>query len=163
MAQSTTVKHPLTPASPPKSPLARYRVLSPTASLRVSPLCLGGMNFGDAWSNFMGACDKKTTEAILDFFYEQGGNFIDTANNYQAEESETWIGEWMQKRGNRDQMVIATKYTTCFRPVDSGINANFAGNGTKSMRVSVDASLKKLQTDYIDLVRSSPPFPYLAW
>ena len=157
MPQHSTSKHPLAMASAPKSPLARYRVLAPTASLRVSPLCLGGMNFGDAWSGYMGACDKKTTEGILDFFYEQGGNFIDTANNYQSQESERWIGDWMQKRGVRDQMVIATKYTNCFQPVDSGINVNFTGNGTKSMRVSVDASLKKLQTDYIDLVRSSCP------
>lgn len=63
----------------------------------------------------MGECDKKTSFEILDFFYDQGGNFIDTSNNYQDEESEQWIGEWMQKRGNRDQMVIATKFTTCYR------------------------------------------------
>jgi predicted aldo/keto reductase-like oxidoreductase len=52
----------------------------------------------------MGAMDQKTVEEILDFFYEQGGNFIDTANNYQEEQSEKWIGEWLRKRGNRDQM-----------------------------------------------------------
>lgn len=52
----------------------------------------------------MGAVDQKQTEEILDFFYEQGGNFVDTSNNYQAEQSETWIGEWMKKRGVRDQM-----------------------------------------------------------
>jgi predicted aldo/keto reductase-like oxidoreductase len=91
-------------APPPNSPLARYRVLSPTASVHVSPLCLGAMNFGNAWKGFMGSCDQTQTEAILDLFYEQGGNFIDTSNNYQSEESETWIGEWMAKRGNRDQM-----------------------------------------------------------
>jgi aryl-alcohol dehydrogenase-like predicted oxidoreductase len=91
-------------APPPQSPLARYRLLSPTASIRVSPLCLGGMNFGDAWNSYMGACDQATTEKILDFFYEQGGNFIDTSNNYQDEQSEKWIGEWMNKRGIRDQM-----------------------------------------------------------
>lgn len=91
-------------APPPKSPLARYRILSPTASVRVSPLCLGGMNFGDAWKKNMGACDQNTTNQILDFFYENGGNFIDTSNNYQFEESEIWIGEWMKKRRVRDQM-----------------------------------------------------------
>lgn len=141
-------------APPAKSPLARYRLLSPTASVRVSPLCLGAMNFGDAWKDYMGACDKETTEKILDFFYDQGGNFIDTANNYQAEESEAWIGEWMKKRGVRDQMVIATKYTTNFRTGhgDSEIMANSTGNGTKSLHTSVTASLRKLQTDYIDLV-----------
>ncbi|ROW05203.1 hypothetical protein VSDG_00044 [Cytospora chrysosperma] len=141
-------------APPPKGPLNRYRLLSPTASLRVSPLCLGAMNFGNAWKEHMGACDQATTEAILDFFYGQGGNFIDTANNYQFEESETWIGEWMKKRGNRDEMVIATKYTTNFKAGkgDQHIMANFTGNGSKSLRTSVDASLKKLQTDYIDLL-----------
>lgn len=153
------------PAPPPKSPLARYRVLSPTASVRVSPLCLGAMNFGTAWKDFMGTCDQKTTEEILDFFYDQGGNFIDTANNYQDEESESWIGEWMKKRGVRDQMVIATKFTTDFQRAtrDKNINANFTGNSTKSLITSVNASLKKLQTDYIDLVGTPFPSPYLIF
>lgn len=53
----------------PKSALGRYRMLSPTASVRVSPLCLGTMNFGDAWKDFMGECNKQTTEEILDYFY----------------------------------------------------------------------------------------------
>lgn len=137
----------------PKTALGRYRLLSPSASVRVSPLCLGAMNFGNAWKNFMGTCDQENTEKMLDFFYENGGNFIDTANNYQNEESEKWIGEWMKKRGNRDQMVIATKYTTDYR-YGSGdkIQANATGNSTKSLHVSVNASLKKLQTDYIDLL-----------
>lgn len=52
----------------------------------------------------MGACDQNTVNQILDFFHAQGGNFIDTANNYQDEESEMWIGEWMKSRGVRDQM-----------------------------------------------------------
>ncbi|KAI0466825.1 norsolorinic acid reductase [Xylaria cf. heliscus] len=140
-------------APPPKSPLARYRILSPTASVRVSPLCLGGMNFGDAWKQNMGACDQNTTNQILDFFYDNGGNFIDTSSNYQFEESEIWIGEWMKKRGVRDQMVIATKYTTNYRANrDDEILINFQGNGTKSLHVSVNRSLQKLQTDYIDLL-----------
>lgn len=57
----------------------------------------------------MGECDKETTFGILDHFYENDGNFIDTANNYQNGESERWIGDWMEERGVRDQMVIATK------------------------------------------------------
>jgi predicted aldo/keto reductase-like oxidoreductase len=61
-----------------KSLLDFQRVLSPNAGVRVSPLCLGAMNFGDAWSGMMGHCDKKTTFEILDYFHEQGGNFIDT-------------------------------------------------------------------------------------
>lgn len=56
-----------------------------------------------------GECSKETAFEILDYFYAQGGNFIDTANNYQNEQSEAWVGEWMEKRGVRDQMVIATK------------------------------------------------------
>ncbi|KAJ9191329.1 hypothetical protein DTO166G4_7129 [Paecilomyces variotii] len=142
------------PAPEPKSLLGRHRPLAPSAAIKVSPLCLGAMNFGDAWKDFMGECDKKTTFEILDFFYENGGNFIDTANNYQNEESETWLGEWMEQRGVRDQMVIATKYTTGFRAYkrDQEIQSNFVGNNTKSMRVSVDASLRKLRTSYIDLL-----------
>jgi aryl-alcohol dehydrogenase-like predicted oxidoreductase len=79
---------------------------------------------------------------------------ICSANNYQNEDSEAWVGEWMEKRGVRDQIVLATKYTSGFRShKKSEIQANFVGNNTKSMRLSVNASLKKLRTDYIDLVR----------
>ena len=115
------------------------------------------MSFGDAWQDFMGKCDKNTTFEILDYFFEQGGNFIDTANNYQAQESETWIGEWMEKRNNRDQIVLATKYTTWFKGNEKGVHpSGFIGNSAKSLRTSVDASLKKLKTDYIDVL-------YLHW
>lgn len=140
-------------APPAKSPLARYRLLSPTASLRVSPFCMGGMSFGDAWAEYMGGTDQETVEKILDHYYSQGGNFIDTSNNYQFEQSEEWIGDWMAKRGIRNQMVVATKYTTNFtagRP--SGVMANYQGNGSKSLHISVEASLKKLKTDYIDIL-----------
>ena len=54
------------------------KVLAPAAGVRVSPLCLGTMNFGDAWQSTMGKCDKDNTFAILDYYFEQGGNFIDT-------------------------------------------------------------------------------------
>ncbi|CAD6448690.1 19cbb193-7710-4eed-a20a-b2c55a070933 [Sclerotinia trifoliorum] len=146
------------PPPPPKTALARYRMLSPTAALRVSPLCLGAGNFGDAWKNFMGECDQKQSEEILDYYYSAGGNFIDTANHYQNGESEQWVGEWAEKRGIRDQLVIATKYTTSFRTTDSDkeIWINNGGNGSKSLRVSVEASLKKLRTSYIDLL-------YIHW
>lgn len=62
----------------PKSLLDFHRVLSTTAGVRVSPLCLGTMNFGDAWESFMGKCEKETAFEMLDYFFEQGGNFIDT-------------------------------------------------------------------------------------
>ncbi|KAK9372532.1 NADP-dependent oxidoreductase domain-containing protein [Lipomyces chichibuensis] len=139
--------------SKPKSLLAVHRILSPTAGIRVSPLCLGAMNFGEAWESSMGVCNKETSFAILDYFFDQGGNFIDTANVYQGEESEEWLGEWMSLRGNRDQMVIATKYTTFYPSGKAGevIKSNFQGNHLKSMHLSLEASLKKLQTTYIDI------------
>jgi aryl-alcohol dehydrogenase-like predicted oxidoreductase len=84
-------------------------------------------------------------------------NLAIRANNYQGEESEIWIGEWMAARGNRDEMVIATKYTTAFRSqVAPKIMANFQGQHTKSLVLSVEASLKKMQTSYIDLL-------YIHW
>ncbi|PYI02683.1 Aldo/keto reductase [Aspergillus sclerotiicarbonarius CBS 121057] len=147
------------PAPKPASLLGYHRVLAPTAGVKVSPLCLGAMNFGTTWKDFMGECDKEQSFALLDAFYKLGGNFVDTSNNYQQEESEEWIGEWMSARGNRDQMVIATKYTTGFRSSHRDtepLQSNFVGNSMKSMRVSVERSLKKLQTDYIDLL-------YLHW
>ena len=142
------------PAPEPATLLARYRIRSPTAAVRVSPLCLGGMSIGDAWNEFIGTNSKENSFKILDTFFEAGGNFIDTANNYQNEESEILIGEWMQKRKNRGQMVIATKFTTIYRTdwEKEPIHVNFSGNSAKSLHESVNASLKKLQTDYIDLL-----------
>ncbi|KAL6822875.1 Norsolorinic acid reductase [Trichoderma sp. SZMC 28015] len=112
------------------------------------------MSFGSGWKGYLGDCDQKASEEILDVFYQQVSNFIDTSNNYQLGESETIIGEWMKKRGNRDEMVIATKYTTNYEnhPDSKKLKANYTGNGSKSLHVSVEASLKKLQTDYIDLL-----------
>ena len=142
------------PAPLPKSVLGFHRVLSPVAGVTCSPLCLGAMNFGDAWKDFMGECNKETAFEMLDYFHENGGNFIDTANNYQNEESEQWVGEWMEKRGVREQIVLATKFTTGFRnaTVPNALQSSFTGNSTKSLRTSVDASLKKLRTSYIDLL-----------
>ncbi|KAL9604676.1 MAG: hypothetical protein Q9219_000396 [cf. Caloplaca sp. 3 TL-2023] len=135
------------------APAIGNSLLAPSAGVRVSPLCLGTGNFGNAWEKFLGKCDKETAFSILDCFYDNGGNFIDTANNYQNEESETWIGEWMARQHNRDEMVIATKFTNGFVPrTKGGIKANFQGNHAKSLKVSLEASLKKLQTDYVDLL-----------
>ncbi|KAI4109863.1 MAG: hypothetical protein LQ339_001647 [Xanthoria mediterranea] len=142
------------PSAPkPKSYLGYHRILSPTAGVRVSPICLGAMNFGEAYKQFMGECSQETAFGILDYFYSHGGNFIDTANNYQNEESETWVGEWMAQRQNRDEMVIATKFTTGFGfRINAGIKVNNQGNHAKSLKVSLEASLKKLQTPYVDLL-----------
>jgi aryl-alcohol dehydrogenase-like predicted oxidoreductase len=141
------------PAPKPPSLLGYHRILSPSAGVRVSPLCLGTMNFGGAWSGMMGECSKETAFEILDTFYDNGGNFIDTANFYQAENSEKWLGEWIAKRENRDELVLATKYTMSHRMFGhEKIKSNFQGNHAKSLRHSVDASLKKLQTDFIDIL-----------
>ncbi|OJJ94624.1 hypothetical protein ASPACDRAFT_37617 [Aspergillus aculeatus ATCC 16872] len=142
------------PAPPPplKSNLHRHRQLAPNASIRVSPLCLGTMNFGEAWKERMGECSKETAFQILDHFFEKGGNFIDTANGYQNEESEMWIGEWLATRQVRDQVVIATKFSASYKGYEQDtIQSNYGGNGIKSMRLSLAASLKKLQTEYVDI------------
>ncbi|KAK4047038.1 putative aryl-alcohol dehydrogenase aad14 [Microbotryomycetes sp. JL221] len=142
----------------PKTALGRHRVLSPTAGIRVSPLTLGAMSIGDAWGGLMGAMSQESSFKLLDAFVEAGGNFIDTSNNYQDEQSETIIGDWMKQRGLRDRIVLATKYTTNYRAHALGKNEsiNFGGNSRHSLMLSVRDSLKKLQTDYIDIL-------YLHW
>lgn len=160
------------PSAPvPPTELGRYRILSSTAGIRVSPLQLGAMSIGDAWSNVLGSTDKPQSFKLLDAFVEAGGNFIDTvsskmvyllgkilkpfqASNYQNEQSEEWIGEWMTERGNRDQLVIATKYTSNYRSyaVGKGKAPNSHGNHRRCLHVSVRDSLKKLRTDWIDIL-----------
>ncbi|KAE9388890.1 Aldo/keto reductase [Gymnopus androsaceus JB14] len=142
------------PAPEPETKLGVYRVLSPRAGVRVSPICLGGNSIGDQWNEMLGSMDKESSFELLDAYYDMGGNFIDTANNYQDESSEQFIGEWMEKRGNRDQLVIATKYTSDFKKHDTSIkqSVNYVGNNAKSLRLSVEASLQKLRTDYIDIL-----------
>jgi aryl-alcohol dehydrogenase-like predicted oxidoreductase len=115
------------------------------------------MTFGESQKERYGECSKETAFEILDHFYKDGGNFIDTANGYQNGESEMWVGEWMKARDNRDEIVLATKFSTAYRLHEKQrIQSNFGGNGAKSMKLSVEASLKKLQTTYIDVL-------YLHW
>ena len=146
------------PAPEPATELGRYRILSSTAGIRVSPLQLGAMSIGDAWNEFMGSMDKDASFKLLDAFVEAGGNFIDTANNYQNEQSEAWIGEWMAARQNRDQLVLATKFTTDYKShaLGKGNAPNHCGNHRRSLHVSLRDSLRKLQTDWIDVL-------YLHW
>ncbi|KAA1476234.1 aryl-alcohol dehydrogenase [NADP+] [Dentipellis sp. KUC8613] len=141
-----------------ESPLGRYRVLSPLAGVRVSPLQLGAMSIGDKWeARGFGAMNKESSFKLLDAFFEAGGNFIDTANTYQDESSEEILGEWMEARANREQIIIATKYSACYKRQDSALkHITYVGNSAKSLRNSVDASLKKLRTAYIDIL-------YLHW
>ncbi|KAF7309166.1 H-K-ATPase alpha [Mycena kentingensis (nom. inval.)] len=150
---STFYEPPPVPPIPTK--LTQYRVLSPNAGIHVSPLQLGAMSIGDEWAKFgMGAMDKESSFKLLDAYVERGGNFIDTASAYQGESSESFIGEWMEQRGIRDQLVIATKYTQNFKRHQPGFlnKANYCGNNAKSMHISVEASLKKLRTSYIDIL-----------
>lgn len=143
--------------SPPKptKPLAYHRILSPTCSVKVSPLCLGGISIGSSWSSAFG--ENEEPFSLLDAYYSAGGNFIDTANTYNSEASESLIGEWMEKRGNRDEMVIATKYSAGYKSYVRGekpdlFQSNFTGNSAKSLHISLRDSLKKLKTDYIDIL-----------
>lgn len=140
-------------APKPHTLLGYHRVLSPTAAVKVSPICLGGISIGSSWSQVFGKNDDHN--ALLDEFYSLGGNFIDTSNTYNSEDSERLIGEWMEYRGVRDQMVVATKYSAGYRAYNrenEPLQSNFTGNSAKSMHLSVRDSLKKLKTDYIDIL-----------
>ncbi|KAL6301950.1 Aldo/keto reductase [Sparassis latifolia] len=142
-------------APPPPTNLGRHRQLAPRAGIHVSPICLGAMSIGDRWDAIgMGSMDKAQSFKLLDAFYDAGGNFIDTANNYQDETSEKFIGDWMEQRGIRDQMIIATKYTSNYKrsATDLKQKSHYTGNNIKNMNLSVEASLKKLRTSYIDIL-----------
>jgi aryl-alcohol dehydrogenase-like predicted oxidoreductase len=119
----------------------QYRLLG-NSGLRVSEAALGTMTFGDAhgWGS-----EKDEARKVYDAFREAGGNFIDTANFYTNGTSESFLGEFIQ--GQRQSIVMATKYTLAA----PGTDPNAAGNQRKNMMQSVEASLKRLRTDYIDL------------
>ncbi len=119
----------------------RYKLLG-NSGLRVSELCLGAMTFGEEWG--WGA-SRDESRRIFDAFAEAGGNFIDTANKYTEGNSEKLVGEFVGR--DRERFVIATKYTCSMRAGDP----NAGGNHRKSMVQSLEASLKRLGTDYVDL------------
>jgi aryl-alcohol dehydrogenase-like predicted oxidoreductase len=119
----------------------RYQLLG-NSGLRVSEAALGTMTFGEEWG--WGAA-KDESRKVYDAFRDAGGNFVDTANVYTNGTSESFLGEFM--KGHRESIVLGTKYTNAA----SGKDPNAAGNHRKSMFQSVEASLKRLQTDYIDL------------
>lgn len=118
-----------------------YKLLG-KSGLRVSELALGAMTFGEEWK--WGA-NKEESKKVLDAFTNAGGNFIDTANRYTEGTSEKFVGEFIAS--DRDHFAVATKYTLFTRKDDP----NFSGNHRKNMMQSLDASLKRLKTDYIDL------------
>lgn len=119
-----------------------YRTLGKTG-LKVSEICLGTMSFGQNWG--FGA-DEETSHQILSTYADSGGNFLDTANKYHNGETEEICGKWLA--GQRHRYVVATKYTLAMDHTDP----NTAGNSRKNLVRSVDESLKRLQTDYIDLL-----------
>ncbi|HVW18368.1 MAG TPA: aldo/keto reductase [Solirubrobacteraceae bacterium] len=122
----------------------------PSTDLDVFPLCLGGNVFG--WT-----ADRDATFAVLDAYAEAGGNFVDTADSYshwvpghRGGESEALIGEWLQSRGNRDRMVVATKVFS--HPDRPGLSA-------PNIRAAAEDSLRRLRTDRIDLYYAHHPDP----
>ena len=118
----------------------RYKLLGKTG-IRVSELCLGTMTFGMEWGF---GSEKAEAKLIYDEFLKRGGNFFDTANIYTQGTSEKMLGAFIGK--DREEMVIASKYS-----LTEKTSANQSGNHRKNMMQSVEASLKRLNTDYIDL------------
>jgi len=112
------------------------------SGLRVSELVLGTMTFGEEWG---WGSNKSDSKKVFDVFAKEGGNFIDTANRYTEGTSEKYVGEFIN--ADREHFVLATKYTLFMRRDDP----NFSGNHRKNMVQALDASLKRLKTDYIDL------------
>jgi len=123
----------------------KLRLFGPSG-LRVSELCLGAMTFGEDWG--WGA-DKATSQQIFEAFVNAGGNFIDTANNYTNGASERYVGEFIH--AEREHFVVATKYTLRVKP-DNAQDVNLGGNSRKSLMRSVENSLKRLNTDYVDVL-----------
>jgi aryl-alcohol dehydrogenase-like predicted oxidoreductase len=120
----------------------RYKLLG-RSGLRVSELALGTMTFGEEWG--WGA-SKEESRGVFDGYAAAGGNFVDTANRYTEGTSEKFVGEFIHS--DREHFVLATKYSLKMRDGDP----NFAGNHRKNLVQSVNASLKRLDTDFIDLL-----------
>ena len=119
-----------------------YKLLG-KSGLRVSELCLGTMTFGEEWG---WGSNKEESRKIFDAFAEAGGNFLDTADGYTDGTSEKMVGEFA--RANREHFVVATKYSfNAFKPKDP----NGGGNHRKHMVESLNASLKRLHMDYVDV------------
>src|SRR5436190_18644890 len=124
--------------------LDHYRTLG-RSGLRVTPLCLGTMTFGEDWS---WGSTVEESEAILARYLDRGGNFIDTANGYTKGHSEVIIGDYFARTpARRDRIVIATKFSTNLFPGDP----NGGGAGRKAIVAACEESLRRLRTDYIDL------------
>ncbi len=121
------------------TPITASRTLGRTG-LKVSSLTLGAMTFG--WG-----ADRETAQTLFDTYRDAGGNFIDTADMYSGGTSEEWLGEMIQTARARDEIVLATKFTFCGQQG----NPNAGGNGRKNIMRALEASLRRLRTDFIDL------------
>jgi aryl-alcohol dehydrogenase-like predicted oxidoreductase len=125
-------------------PLDSYVTLG-RSGLRVSPLCLGAMTFGEdaGWG-----ASVEVSEEMMSRYIELGGNFIDTANTYTSGHSEVIVGDYLQKRpGLRDRMVVGTKFSSNLFPGDP----NGGGSNRKSIVAAAEESLRRLNFDYIDI------------
>jgi aryl-alcohol dehydrogenase-like predicted oxidoreductase len=123
--------------------LASYSLLG-RSGLRVSPLCLGTMTFGTDWGF---GSPAEVAHDLLDRYFAAGGNFIDTADGYTAGTSEKILGEYFKARCTRDRAVLATKFSFSAVPGDP----NAGGNARKNIYRALEGSLRRLQTDYVDL------------
>ena len=123
--------------------LDRYYTLG-RSGLRVSPLALGTMTFGENWGWGAG---EDTARAMFDRYLAAGGNVIDTADLYTEGHSETLLGKFIEQAGARDRVVLSTKFSYNAQPG----NPNAGGNGRKNILRALDGSLRRLRTDYIDL------------
>jgi aryl-alcohol dehydrogenase-like predicted oxidoreductase len=125
-------------------PLNHYVTLG-RSGLKVSPFCLGAMTFGEEWGF---GSDERVSTQVIDYYLEQGGNFIDTANLYTKGHSERILGDYFTRNGGRrDRLVLATKFSANMHPGDP----NGGGASRKSIIAACEESLRRLQTDYIDL------------
>jgi len=122
----------------------RNKVFGRRSGLQVSELALGTGNFGTGWGH---GAERDEAKQIFDAYLEAGGNFLDTANGYQFGQAEVLLGEFIA--AERDRLVVATKYTLRTRPEDEGTIK--IGNNRKNMVRAVEESLKRLNTDHIDL------------
>ncbi len=114
------------------------------SGLRVSPLCLGTMTFGTEWG--WGA-EENVSRSLFDSYIDAGGNFIDTADGYTGGKSEEMVGKFIADRKLRDRVVLATKFT--FNQEQG--NPNAGGNGRKNIYRALHSSLRRLNTDFVDL------------
>jgi len=139
-------------ADKPITTLDSYRLLG-RSGIRVSPICLGCMTFGEQWG--FGA-NSEDSRKVYDLYRAKGGNFFDTANLYTNGDSERFLGEYIQS--HRSEVVVATKFSgndDAMRAAAGALkgraNPNAGGNGLKNLAQTVDGSLKRLGVSAIDL------------